>query len=282
MTYLTNACQALAWFFALLTFGGFLTSCQTNTLNPCEMNLTIGNGLSFNPQDNSLLISKPSGQSAPNGKPQYSLYQVSVVADSLQYQRLAINSRHTDYHPVFSPDGQFLLFNSTRPKPTQDTTSGKTDIWLSRYVEGQLQEPDYLESINTDFHDSYPTLTQNNTLYFNSDRPGSQGLMDIYRSEFRDGQWGRPEPVSTLNSPDSENDLVVDPQERFIIFNRYIAATGEIDLFISYKENGDWGAPERLDNINRPEVWELTPTLSFDGKVLYLEIEGRVECYELE
>lgn len=269
--------------YSMLLFPALIISCQSNTFNPCESALTIGNGLSFHPGDGTVVISKPSGREDANGKPQYSLYQVSVLEnDSLQFQSLHINSPFTDYHPVFSPEGRFLLFNSTRPKPSADTSSGKTDIWLSRYVDGQFQEPEYLEAINTDFHDSYPTLTDNNTLYFNSDRPGTQGMMDIYRSEYRDGQWSLPEAVAALNSTDSENDLVVDPMERFMIFNRYTSATNEIDLFISLNENGVWSTSQKLDKINRPEVWELTPTLSLDGKTLYLEIEGSVECFVLK
>lgn len=256
---------------------------EVKTIQICDLPLIIGNGLSIHSTDKTILISKPSGETTPNGKPQYSLYKVLVGEnDSLLYHRLGINSTYTDYHPVFSPDGSFVLFNSTRPKPLVDTASGKTNIWMSQYIQGEFQNPIYLEAINTDFHDSYPTLTTNNTLYFNSERPGSQGLMDIYVSSYQNGDWSTPKALTILNSPDSENDLVVDPQERFIIFNRYEAATSEIDLYISFKEKNEWQLPQKLDELNKSGVWELTPTLSLDGETLYLEINGKIECYSLE
>ena len=107
-------------------------------------------------------------------------------------------------------------------------------------------------------------------------------MMDIYVSEYKNGNWQTPNLVPELNSEHSENDLVVDPDERFIILNRYITDSKEIDLFISYNENGKWSEPKPMDSINKPNVWELTPTLSLDGKTLFLEVNGKVECYEIE
>lgn len=261
-----------------------LTSCKKNIYNTvCDYDFNIGNGLSINPLSKQIFISKPTGKKDKKDKNQYSLYELSFSKKNYYSTELiTVNSKYSDYHPVFSVKGDFLLFNSTRPKPNDSTSNGKVDIYMSQYKDGKLSKPKYLEKINTEYHDSYPTLTKINKLYFNSDRPGGKGMMDIYVSEYKNGNWQTPNLVPELNSEHSENDLVVDPDERFIILNRYITDSKEIDLFISYNENGKWSEPKPMDSINKPNVWELTPTLSLDGKTLFLEVNGKVECYEIE
>lgn len=268
--------------FLFCTLIGFV-SCNHNIISICHQNLEIGNGLAIHPKSHQILISKPTAEKDKNNKNQYSLFEIVPTKDNNSISKaLKINSEYTDYHPVFSSKGDFILFNSTRPKPNETTSNGKVDIYYSKIENNQFSEPQYLDVINTEFHDSYPTLTKTNKLYFNSDRPGGKGMMDIYVSEYKNGNWLPPIIVPELNSEQSENDLVVDPQERFIIFNRYMAETKEIDLFISYNNDGSWSKPEPMQKINKPKVWELTPTLSLDGKTLFLEINGKVQCYNTD
>ncbi len=56
--------------------------------------------------------------------------------------------------------------------------------------------------------------------------------------------------MSELNSPHSENDLFVDYEERFVIFNRYVDSTASIDLYIAFRQGSRWGLPRRLDDID--------------------------------
>jgi hypothetical protein len=246
----------------------------------CKLDIRIGNGLSIHPSKNIVLISKPNGLKDDDGKPFYSIYRLEI-ADSSQvsYHKMSINSPYTDYHPVFAPHGKFILFNSTRPKPGKKTTSGKTDIWYADYKKRKFRRPKYLKEINTAHHESYPTITKNNRLYFNSDRPGGKGMMDIYQADLVKGKWINIQNVAGLNSPMSENDLFVDPDENFMILNRYDPDTREIDLFISYQEKGNWSIPEKINSINQSNVWELTPTLSPNVQWLFLEIDGQIQCF---
>jgi len=268
----------LLLFYFLLGFA----SCIHNTISICEQNLEIGNGLAIKPKSNQILISKPTNRKDKNNKNQYSLFEVIPTKDNNSISKeLKINSEYTDYHPVFSPKEDFILFNSTRPKPNETTSTGKVDIYYSKIENNQFSEPQYLEVINTEYHDSYPSLTNKNKLYFNSDRPGGKGMMDIYVSECINGNWQTPKLVPELNSEHSENDLVIDSKERFIIFNRYVKENNEIDLFISFNESGKWSSPTPMNSINESNIWELTPTLSVDSKTLYLEIDGMLKCYKI-
>ena len=75
--------------------------------------------------------------------------------------------------------------------------------------------------------------------------------------------------------------MVVDPEERFIIFNRYINTTKEIDLYISFRKGGQWTTPRKLDNINSADAWELTPSLSPDGKYFFYELNHNIMQIDL-
>lgn len=72
------------------------------------------------------------------------------------------------------------------------------------------------------------------------------------------------------------HDLVVDPDERFIIFNRYVDATRTLDLFISFRQGNEWSEPRALSDLNEDDRWELTPTLSPNGRHFFFEVDGRL------
>lgn len=245
--------------------------------------IKIGNGLTFHPNKKQVLISKPSGEVNHNGKPFYRIFQCDMKNEESDCEeQVSFSSKFNDYHPVFSPDGKWLYFNSDRPVPNTIEQSEKINIWRVAYNNGLWGEPVYLSVINTENHESYPTIAKNGTLYFNSDRPGGMGSMDIYKSELVDGKFTEPKPITALNSADSENDLFIDPKERFIIINRYLFDSKEIELFIAYNKKGKWSQPQPLNTINKKGIWELTPTLSPDGKYLFYENEGRIQSFNFK
>lgn len=275
-----NSFAIFPWWIGLVLF---VISCSSPDQNLCLADIKVGNGLAIHPTSQHIVISKPTGEIDANGKPKYSLYNVHWEDNDVLTSEIAsLRSEYSDYHPVFSTSGDFVLFNSTRPAPNDSIANGKVEIYMSKCVNNVFMPPEYIKQVNTAYHDSYPSLTKTNKLYFNSDRPGGKGMMDIYVSEFRQGSWTVPLIVDELNSEHSENDLVVDPDERFIIFNRYEKSKNEIDLFISFLNNGVWSRPTPLHAINQDGIWELTPTLSIDGGLLYCEVENRIQCFRLD
>lgn len=168
-----------------------------------------------------------------------------------------------------------MFFNS-RSHPDSANKYLPHNIWAIYKTQSGWSIPEMVKGINSLEYDSYPSIARNNNLYFNSDRDGGKGGMDFYVSHFIDGEYQEPVNIERLNSSDAENDLVVDPDERFIIFNRYINSTKEIDLFISFKKANQWTTPRKLDNINSADNWELTPTLSPDGKYFFYELNHNI------
>lgn len=183
------------------------------------------------------------------------------------------------YHPVLSADNKKLFFNS-RSHPDSANTAIKHNIWVIQKTADGWGVPEMVKNVNSNAYDSYPSLAANGNLYFNSDRDGGKGGMDFYVSYFVDDEYSTPTSLDALNSSDVENDLVVDPEERFIIFNRYLHETREIDLFISFNQDEGWTPPRKLDNINS-EKWELTPTLSPDGNYFFFELDNQIMQIDL-
>ena len=243
---------------------------------------STSNGISFSPEGNDLYVSLATQDTFSNGRQATGIFQYSFDDGLWSHpQRVNLGEFLDAYHPALSIDGNKLFFNS-RYHPDSSDTYLPHDLWYSQKQETGWSAPKAIDIANTTYYESYPSVAANGNLYFNSNRPGGKGGMDIYVSKFRNENFESPVWLESISSADEENDLVVDPQERFIIFNRYIHADQSIDLWISLNKDGQWTAPMKLDQINQPDIWELTPTISPDGKYFFYEVNGKIWQIELD
>jgi hypothetical protein len=85
-------------------------------------------------------------------------------------------------------DGTELYFHSSRTG-----SKGNYDIWVTKKVNGEWQEPQNIEAVNTPDTEGWPFITQNgNELWFHRTYLGSPA---IYRSKKVDGKWLKPELI---------------------------------------------------------------------------------------
>lgn len=246
-----------------------------------EGEITTSNGISFSKEGDVLYTSQQVEKQFDNGRFYTGIFESRYANGKWSKPKQVQLGLDIDaYHPVLSIDNERLYFNS-RSHPDSANKLIPHNIWFTRSTQAGWGVPEMVEGVNSASYDSYPSVAKNNNLYFNSDRQGGKGGMDFYVSYYRDGNYQPPIPLEVLNSSDVENDLVVDPLERFIIFNRYIDATKEIDLYISLRKAGNWRLPRKLDNINSADAWELTPSLSPDGKYLFYELDQSIMQIEL-
>lgn len=239
--------------------------------------ITTTNGIAFSKNGETLFISSVKADIFSNGRSTSSIFTYQFLNDEwVGPTPLELTGALDAYHPVLSANNDLLFFNS-RSHPDSADKYLKHDIW---YVKKESSEtwakPENIHQINTEYYESYPSVSRNGNLYFNSDRPGGKGGMDIYVSRFENGTYQTPEALMEINSIHEENDLVIDPEERFIIFNRYIHADRSIDMWISYNRQNQWTVPVRLDQINSPDAWELTPTISPDGNYFFYEKNNQI------
>jgi len=111
-----------------------------------------------------------------------------------------INSAVADQTPTLTEDLLDLYFTSYRP-----TGPGQGDIWHAQRAsrEEAFGAASLVSELSTPSRDVSPAISRDGlTLYLASDRPGSSGGLDVWKSErfSRDGVWSPPEPVPDLNS----------------------------------------------------------------------------------
>ncbi|MDH7593731.1 MAG: hypothetical protein QHG99_05160 [Methanomicrobiales archaeon] len=85
-------------------------------------------------------------------------------------------------------DGKSLYYHSSR-------TGGKggLDIWVTRFENGEWQEPLNVAEVNTRENEGWPYVTPDEgELWFTRTYQGSPA---IFRAKMVDGGWGRPELI---------------------------------------------------------------------------------------
>ncbi len=139
-----------------------------------------------------------------------------------------------------------------------------------------------LEAINTPFTEYNPVYS-NNELYFTSSRSNAKiyeatgtPFTDIYKAETNGANVNAstitPLPALINESNINEGCITFTPDGKTMIFAK--GNTGkrkganDVDLYISRYRNGQWSEATPI-NINMPDAWESTPTLSADGRTLY-------------
>jgi Tol biopolymer transport system component len=187
-----------------------------------------------------------------------------------------INTSSLEVTPALSRDGHYLFFVSPR-------LTGLADIFVSyrEYVHDDLawQPPVMLgPEINTSFGDTAPAFFENDDygrpqLYFNSNRPGGMGLMDIYMTEMRaDGTMSPAVLVPELSSAynDVTPDISRDGLQMFFQSTRP-GGSGETDLWASMRSSvlAPWPLPENMGATVNSSAVESGPSISSDGKTLY-------------
>ncbi|WP_394698142.1 hypothetical protein [uncultured Draconibacterium sp.] len=129
-------------------------------------------------------------------------YSFITVVDLNQSKKnekpFACNNREYSVgHASISPDGKTLIFASGN-----NNGFGASDLYMCKIKDGEWTEPENLgANINTFGKEYFPFLASETTLYFASDGHMGYGGLDIFVSEFKNGQWQKPENLKApINS----------------------------------------------------------------------------------
>jgi len=184
-------------------------------------------------------------------------------------------SEHQDWDYHFAPDGKTFYFTSMRPTKSGEQPPKHGNIWRVEITSAGWGEPVLLPPpINgPDHHDSSPSLTNDGTLYFFSSRDGGYGRADIYRAPLIEGEYQKVENLgATINTEHSEYDLVIAPDESFLVFSSTRpGGYGDVDLYVSFRTTDDgWTEPRNLgEKVNATGA--VFPSLTDDGKYLFFQ-----------
>jgi len=168
--------------------------------------------------------------------------------------------------PSYSPDGTQIYFVSSRP------SWPPANIWRSERNDTSWNTPDKMPSpINSGSDEFGVSLSNDETLYFISQRSGGYGQGDIYYSMLENGQYSSVINIGTaINSSNNEASPFIAPDGSYLIFESdRSGGHGQVDLYISYFEDSIWTEPKNLGaEINTGQIDDAA-FISPDGKYLF-------------
>jgi outer membrane protein OmpA-like peptidoglycan-associated protein/tetratricopeptide (TPR) repeat protein len=190
------------------------------------------------------------------------------------------NAVQLDYPPgkdndagaiCISADGRFLFFTACfRPD-----SRGSCDLYFSEKKGDSWTAARNLGAhINSDLWDAQPSISPDGrTLYFASNREGSMGSSDIWKTEKTpDGGWSKPvnigAPVNTVNA---EMAPFIHFDNQTLYFSSYgHPGLGGADLFRSVSKSGTWTQPENMGYPINSSADELVFVVNAEGNRGYL------------
>ena len=202
-----------------------------------------------------------------------------------------INTALPEYFPTLTVDGSTLLFTRRIPDSRVSNFGEQEDFYLSYNLKNEWQKAIAMPpNVNTINNEGAPSISADGkTLIFVacSDETGmnygenrtGKGSCDLFITRKIGNRWTNPinlpGEVNTFNW-ETQPSLSSDGKTLYFIRGiRNKSGKQNADIYVSYlKEDGTWGAGQRLPNtINTPDM-EESVHIHPDGKTLYFASRG--------
>jgi outer membrane protein OmpA-like peptidoglycan-associated protein len=212
------------------------------------------------------------------------------TTDSSKYKivHLDVNTDAEDFGTCFYQDK--IVFSSSRQGPKfikrVDNWTGKPflDIYVSEIDHAQLKKPSSFDKgLNTKMHDGPSSFNKEGTyMAFTSDnydvtKKDKIVQLEIYFSNFKNGQWQKAEPFVLNNKEYSVGhpSLTADGNTMYFSCNMP-GGFGGADIYKITKDGtGNWGKAENLGNKINTEGDELFPFYEEKKEKLFFASNGR-------
>lgn len=184
-------------------------------------------------------------------------------------QIAVFSGRYSDLNPWLSPDGQRFYFASDRPVAGDEPRD--FNLWVMEWSDGRWSEPVILpHPINTDANELSISVSDDGTVFFDSDRAGGVGGRDLYSARPGDVDFEGAVNLVPLNTAGKELTPVVSRDGTWLLFTSTgdAATSSAGDLYSAHVQGETWGAPVALSGVNT-RADEMGPALSPDGRYLY-------------
>ena len=184
---------------------------------------------------------------------------------------LGINTEENEGSQYISADGSLIVF----VRCSDRTGYGGCDLYFSEKEGDSWTKPENMgQPINTRGWESQPSLSADgNTLYYASDRKGSLGGRDIWRSTRNEnGEWSNPKNLgATINTPSDDESPFFHPDGKTLYFmSKGHEGMGGYDLFLTRRKTGkSWGKPENLGYPINTKGNEGALFITLDGATTY-------------
>jgi Tol biopolymer transport system component len=221
-------------------------------------------GLAFSPDGNECFFTVPSDFNFSYVQLYYTKRVNNVWTTQAAASFSPLSYKYS--RPFFSADGNKLYFTSNR--------NGTNDIWAVERTISGWGTPQVLPSpLNTSsYSDEGYSQTADGTIYFASNRSGGVGNLDIWR--IRPEQPSQAENLGTaVNTSTIDNDPLISPDGRYLIFPSYRSGSGNGDLYVALNNgNGGFTTPVNMNTycpgINT-DAYEYGASLSPDERYLF-------------
>jgi hypothetical protein len=176
-----------------------------------------------------------------------------------------------DSSPAMSPDGAFIVFQTTRRTPAGTVS----ELWrVDRAGTGWSQAARLPDAVNIGSSIWKPSVAADGTIFFtNIDKDGSKRL---FSSKFVSGAYQPAQPLSFSDGKHLDVDPEVSPDGSFLVFCSAGRLEGDTKdhLFIVRREGDGWGKVEQiryLGDDQKPFGYSTDdePHLGADHRTLY-------------
>lgn len=188
-----------------------------------------------------------------------------------------VNTRNSDYNPIFNNESETLYFTSDR-KFLSDIQVNINNIYYSKIENKALAKSKSVGSRVNNGEDIVlmGMSVDGETMFLQKE--DASGNFDLYKSEKSKNRFYEPiKRPKALNSKQSESGgyMSVDGQIYYFasdMENGY----GGMDLYYSIKlPNGEWGEPQNMGSDINTEYDENFPVLADDENTLYFSSNGK-------
>lgn len=176
-----------------------------------------------------------------------------------------VNTAGSEDSPFITPNGTWFFFFWTPDLniPIQNQLGDKvTGVWWTEKVGGSWTEPEKLILGSRECLDG-DEFVDGNTMWFGSVRAGNLGEIDVYTSQYSDGEWGDIENAGQeLNVEIDIGAFCFTPDGNTM----YYGKGGDIWKIV--KSGSSWSTPEKVSNLASVSNKDQ-PFITADGEELW-------------
>ncbi|MDH5380676.1 MAG: hypothetical protein OEW75_07490, partial [Cyclobacteriaceae bacterium] len=186
-----------------------------------------------------------------------------------------INTSENEGTCSISADGRTMVFTSC----SEDRGYGRCDLFSSRKIGEKWTVPQNLGPIvNTVYWESQPSLSADGrTLYFVSDRKGSYGGKDIWKTTLNsEDKWTSPVNLGkSINTYYDEVSPYIHSNDQDLFFSSNgHPGFGGYDLYYTTKNRTGWKEPKNMGPPLNTKEDQLSLIITADGKKGYYSLES--------